>query len=209
MSAKSFLSNLEWRTATKKFDISKKLSSEDLNKIFESIRMSPTSLGMQCFKIYNVTNSEIMEKVKAVGWNQVQFTSASNLLVFVARTDASKRIDEYIDTASGGDNSRRGEWKGYEDMARGFVKGHSPEQIVIWSQRQVYIALGFAMAACAELGIDSCPMEGFDNKAVDKILGLPSNELSTVILTVGYRDPAWTPFKKFRFPLKDLLVNRS
>jgi nitroreductase len=77
--------------------------------------------------------------------------------------------------------------------------------------RQAYIALGFALAAAAELGVDSTPMEGFDPAQFDEILGLKDKGLkSVVILPLGTRDEAgdWlAPMKKVRRPLSDFVTN--
>ena len=44
------------------------------------------------------------------------------------------------------------------------------------------------MTAAANLKIDTCPMEGFERKAYDDILGLTEKSLTTtVVLPVGYR----------------------
>lgn len=59
-------------------------------------------------------------------------------------------------------------------MLIGFIEGKSdPKEILSWTARQTYIAHGFALAACTELQIDSCPMEGFDANAIERILELP------------------------------------
>jgi nitroreductase len=57
--------------------------------------------------------------------------------------------------------------------------------------KQAYIGLGIALTAAAFEGVDSTPMEGFDPKAVDEILGLGARGLrSVVIMPLGYRDEA-------------------
>jgi nitroreductase len=43
--------------------------------------------------------------------------------------------------------------------------------ILDWAGKQTYIALANIMTAAALIGIDSCPIEGFDMDAVNKILG--------------------------------------
>lgn len=89
---------------------------------------------------------------------------------------------------------------------RGSVKIMSQVDFEAWTQKQSYLALSFALAACAELNIDSCPLEGFEKKSIDKILGLPSGLKSTTVLAMGYRKekPKW---KKIRFSKKDLFTN--
>lgn len=197
----TFLSNLEWRFATKKFDPNKKVSEEDKTKILNALRLAPTSFGLQPFKVFIVGNPEVREKIKAAAYGQAQVTDASFLLVFAARADAFKRAEEYVDMASGG-NAEAKEKMG---MITSSMKGldGKPAESVAWSAKQTYIALGFALAACAELGIDSCPMEGFNPAEVDKILNFPENLKTQAFLAVGYRaeGPA---HPKVRFPESDI-----
>ena len=70
--------------------------------------------------------------------------------------------------------------------------------------------IAFAMAMAAELKVDSTPMEGFDNEALDKLLNLNERGLKSVtILPLGYRDENndWlVNLKKVRHPKKDFLI---
>jgi nitroreductase len=86
------------------------------------------------------------------------------------------------------------------------MMGKSKEHLMNWAQRQAYIALGFALAACCELKIDSCPMEGFDNKKIDNLLQIPTYMNSVVILAVGYRKTDST-HPKTRFSNEDLFTS--
>ena len=191
----SFLENLNWRYAAKKFDTTKKVSDDDMNKILEAIRLTPTSFGMQPYHFYIITNQEKKDAIQAASWNQPQVGTSSHLIVMCARNDLIAVKDEYFDAMSGGNAEVRANLKGFEDMVTGFIPHSSPE----WAKKQVYIAQGFALAACAELQIDSCPMEGFDAAAVAKILEVPSNLDVAVMIPVGYRAVDEHPRPKFRF----------
>lgn len=202
----SFLESLNWRFATKSFDKAQKLSESDLNKILTSIQMAPTSFGLQPFYVKVVEDESIRKQLQEAGWGQDQFLSSSQVFVFVRLTNVSKRIDEFLDLQSGGKPEVREQLKGFEDMLRGFAQSNTPEKLDVWATKQVYIALGFALAACAELKVDSCPMEGFVPDKFDQILGLPKDEKSTVVLTVGYRNPSVAVRPKVRFPLAKMFV---
>lgn len=191
----SFLENLNWRYAAKKFDTTKKVSDADLEKILEAIRLTPTSFGMQPYHFYIVTNQEKKDAIQAASWHQPQVGSCSHLIVMCARNDLMTVKDEYFDAMSGGKEEVRTSLSGFEQMVTGFLPNASPE----WAKKQVYIAQGFALAACAELQIDSCPMEGFDAAAVAKILEVPSNLDVAVMIPVGYRAVDEHPRPKFRF----------
>lgn len=199
----TFLKNLNWRHATKNFDTSKKVSDADLAQLKEAIVMTPTSFGLEPFHVRVVSDQAIKDQIQPVAWDQPQIGACSHLLVFCARTDAMDRINQYFEIASGGSAEVREKMKGYEDLIRGSLEPRSPEQILDWATRQTYIAHGFALAALAELQIDSCPMEGFDPAAVDKILNLPDHLKSVVMLPIGYRteDPH---HPKVRYPASDL-----
>lgn len=206
----SFLENLNWRYATKKFDTEKKVSDSDLEKIVEAIRLTPTSFGLQPYHFYIVTNQEIKEKIQAVAWNQPQVGTSSHLFVFTARTDLATNKEEFFSLISGGNSEARSRIKRYEDMVDGFVAGKpTPESVLPWSAKQTYIAQGFALAALAELQIDSCPIEGFDPVAVGEILGLPESQKAVVMLPIGYRDASEAPRTKFRFAKEQLFTEVS
>jgi len=203
----SFLTQLDWRFATKKFDTNKKVAGEDLGKILEAIRKAPTSFGIQPFHVFVVTDPEIRKEMRAVSWDQAQVTDASAILVFAARTDLSARIDAYGELASGGDPTMTLSLKEHIDMMHASLDARTGEEKASWAGRQTYIALGFGLAAAAELGIDSCPMEGFDGVAVDKILGVPPYMHSLAYLAIGYRKEG--PVRpKVRFPIEDLFTKK-
>lgn len=199
----SFLSNLEWRYAAKKFDTTKKVSDDDMNKILKAIRLTPTSFGMQPYHFYVVTNEEKKAAIEAAAYHQPQVSTSSHLIVMCARNDLTAVKDEYFDALSGGSNEVREKLSGFEQMVTGFLPHASPE----WAKKQVYIAQGFALAACAELQIDSCPMEGFDAAAVAKILEVPSNLDVAVMIPVGYRAVDEHPRPKFRFTKEKVFTN--
>ena len=204
----SFVEHLEWRHATKGFDNSKIVSEADLGKILHAIRMAPTSFGLQPFHVEVIANPEIKANLFAHSWNQKQVVSCSHLLVFVSHTDVESRIGQYFTEMTGGNADVRAGLKDYENMMHAQFKDRTEEDRKTWATKQVYIALGFALAACAELKIDSCPMEGIVASEYDKLLGISKGQYCSVALPIGYRDPAIPPRPKFRFAEKELFKKR-
>lgn len=182
----TFLNNLNWRYAVKKFDKTKKVSELDLQKIKDAIRMAPTSFGLQPFKVYILENPEIREKVKAESFGQAQVTDASHLFVFVARSDFKTRIMEYCDLIEKKSESVFDRVKEEATML-GFTTMKTDEGRKRYASEQAYVALGFGLAACTELQIDSCPMGGFHPGKVAEVLGLSDNEEVVAYMAVGYR----------------------
>lgn len=202
-----FLTNMNWRYATKKFDVSKKVQESDLQKIRDSIRLAPTAFGVQMFKVLEVVNPDVRKLLQASSYGQPQVVDASNFFIFCARADAEAHINNLFIKMSGGDEKIRKEnLGGYEEMVRASVLSRSKEQLFTWSQKNTGIALGFALAACAELKIDACPMDGFDPAAIKQILNLSDDFLPIAYLAVGYRDDNDENSKRQKFRLPEIDV---
>ena len=202
----TIVENLNWRYACKKFDPEKKLTDDQVNTLLDVLRLTPSSYGLQPWKFVIVENKDLREKLVGASWNQKQVAEASHLIVLCS----PKKIDEaFIDSYLKDQANTRGQdiesLAGFKKMLMS-IANKSPEDQYKWAKNQVYIALGSLMTACAELRIDSCPMEGFSPEDVDQILGLEANEHSCVLLTVGYRAADDQPKPKVRFPLDTLIV---
>lgn len=185
----TLIDKLNWRYATKKYDASKKVAADKIERILEAIRLAPTSSGLQPFEVLLVSNPEKRAQMQAVAWNQAQVTEASHLLVFAAWDNITEaRIDMMFDLT----NEQRGfineGWEAYRKQLKGIVAARGDAANFDAAARQAYIALGVALVAAAEEQVDATPMEGFDPAAVDEILGLKERGLrSVVILPLGYR----------------------
>lgn len=204
------IQKLQWRYATKKFNPSKVVPQEKLDKILEAIRLTATSSGLQPYEVLVVTNKEIREKIKPVAWNQGQITDASHLLVFAAWDNyTAERINKMFDLTNDVRGFKNEGWENYRNMLLSTYPTRDAEVNFQHAARQAYIALGTALVAAAEEQVDSTPMEGFDPAAVDEILGLRAKGLrSVVILPLGYREAEgdWlVNLKKVRRPSDDFI----
>lgn len=204
------IESLRWRYATKQYDTTKKLSSEQLDVIMEALRLAPSSFGLQPWKFIHVTNPALRETLKAAAWNQPQVTEASDLLVLCAFTKMDEaHIDAFLKATAEQQHVPVESLGEYRKMIVGSAARRSEAQQLEWNTQQTYIALGVALAAAAENRIDASPMEGFDQKKFDEILGLEKLGLhSCVMLAVGFRSPedAAQAMPKVRFSRDEVVV---
>ena len=205
-----FIENQNWRYATKKFDATKKVSETDLEILKEAIRLSSSSYGLQLYKIIIVENPEIREKLQPASWGQTQIVDASHLIIFANQTNIGEtEINSYIENISQTRNLPHDALSGYGDFMKGAINPLSEEAKNIWTAKQTYLALGNLLNAAAELKIDVTPMEGFDPKQYNEILGLDKLNLNaSVIAAVGYRheEDATQHYKKVRKSNEDLFI---
>lgn len=206
------IQKLQWRYATKKMNPLKAVPAEKVERILEAARLAPTSSGLQPYEIIVVTSKELREKIKPIAWNQGQITDCSHLLVFAAWDNYTpERINAMFDLV----NEQRGftseGWEDYRKMLLNNYPGRDPQVNFEHAARQAYIGLGAALIAAAFEEVDSTPMEGFDPKALDEILGLGSRGLRSVaILPLGYREEAndWlVNLKKVRRPREEFITD--
>jgi len=184
------LNDLYWRYACKWMN-GRKIAKEDLDAILESIRLAPTSMGMQLFKVLVVEDREIIEKIyHEAAVRQKMLEGCSHLLVFAAYRDFRKEnIEEYIDRLSEERNINGERLEEYRSKYVAYWDNMDKENITNWSIHQTYITMAYATVAAAKLKIDCTPVEGFDNKKLDQILDLEQQDLvSTLLLPLGYRD---------------------
>ena len=180
---------LAWRYATKKYDATKAVPADKLERIIEAVRLAPTSSGLQPFELLVVSNAEIRAKIRAVAWDQAQVTDCSHLLVFAAWDDITpERVHMMFDLTNEVRGFKNEGWEAYRQMLLGIVAERGTEANYQAAARQAYIGLGAAVIAAAFEEVDATPMEGFDPAAVDEILGLKAKNLrSVVMLPLGYR----------------------
>lgn len=180
---------LEWRYATKKYDATKRVPAEALERIVEAVRLAPTSSGLQPFELFVVSNADIRGKIRAVAWNQAQITDCSHLLVFAAWDDiTADRVNMMFDLTNDVRGFKNEGWEGYRQKLLAIVAERGTAANHHSAARQAYIGLGAALIAAAFEEVDATPMEGFDPAAVDEILDLRSRNLrSVVLLSLGFR----------------------
>ena len=207
----TLIENLNWRYAVKKYDASKKVSKEDLQILKEAIRLSPSSYGLQPYKVLFIDNPEIREQLKAQAWGQSAVTDASELVVFAGISDiGNPDIDAYIRNIATTRSLPAESLSGFGDFVKAKIVTLPLETRDNWASKQTYLALGNLINAAAALQIDVTPMEGFDAAEFDKILGLTEKGLHTaVIATIGYRheEDAAQHYKKVRKSNEELFIN--
>ena len=190
----------QFRHACKEFDVNKKVSDEDFHFILETGRLSPSSFGFEPWRFVVIQNQDIRNKLLPVAWGaQKQLPTASHFVVILVR----KKEDMIYDSSYISNFMKNIQQLPEEvvTMKLGFYKAfqetdfqllESDRAMFDWASKQTYIALGNMMTAAAQIGIDSCPIEGFHQEKVEAILkeeGIVSGDTFGVsaLVAFGYR----------------------
>ncbi len=203
---------LAWRYATNQFNPDKKIPAAELATILEAGNLMPTAYGLQPFRIVVIEDQATKDSLVESSYGQKHVAENSHLLILAARTDVdTAMISEYAARIEKTRGLPDGAIDGFKNMMIGDLTNRTPEQRLIWAQKQCYIALGGMMAAASTLKIDNHALEGFNPAAYNEILGLTEQNLhATVILALGYRSETddWQHYAKVRLGVDALTLRR-
>lgn len=190
-----YMNMLHFRHATKEFDTARVVSTEDLMYVLEAGRLSPSSFGIEPWQFAVIRDGQLKEKLQKACFSQLQVGTASAVIVVLARKDL------YIDDGFVEPLLRRDGNEYYDKFAKDFYTGYTntmeSEDIANYADKQCYLASMNLMNAAAILGIDSCPIGGFEEDKVLDIIGEKSKNFAvSLVIPLGYR--AIEPKTKYR-----------
>ena len=192
------------------------MAEDDFRFILETGRLSPSSFGFEPWRFVVLQNVSLREKLLPITWGgQKSIPTASHLLLLLSRTKSSFMPDsEYI--AHIMNDVRRVPAEalaGIRARYRTFLESDfelidNDRAMFEWASRQTYIALANMMTAAALIGIDSCPIEGFQKSGVEAMLReeglLDGDEFGlSCMVAFGYR--AREPREKTRRPIDEVV----
>ncbi len=194
------------RHACKLFDESQKLSDEEMTFILEAGRRSPSSFGQEPWRFLVITNEALKARLRPLCWDQPQITSCSHLVVVLAAVE-SVRVDSGIPA------KRFGRRALPPEKIEAYLKLYgthlaetlsSDTKTYAWTARQCYIAAANMMTGAASIGIDSCPIEGFEKEKLEAALELDTTQWQVALL-IPFGHRANPQPEQLRLPLDEVV----
>lgn len=191
----------------------------DMEAILDTAWLSPSSIGLEGWRFVVLDRQHIKElasELKEVAWGaQSQLDTASHFVLLLAdknvRYDSAAIKDSLIRrglTEPADLTSRLDLYKTFQEVNMKIAD--SPRALFDWAAKQTYIAMANMMTSAALMGIDSCPIEGFDYDKVDGILAQhgiinPDDKGIASMVSFGYRlrDPKHPRSRK---PREDVIT---
>lgn len=186
---------LKTRYTTKVFDPSFRLTDEQVEEIKTALQYSPSSTNLQPWHFIITGSSAGRERIAkaATGryeYNAQKIKDASHVVVLCSKSFID---DNYLNSVLNREemegrfadetakNTQHAGRSYYANMHRYEMKDFQQ-----WTDKQVYIALGVLLTGVAMLGIDACPMEGFDSAVLNQEFNLrEKGYTSSVIVALG------------------------
>lgn len=129
-----FSDAMRWRYATKKFDPQRLVDETVVDELLEITNLTPTSYGLQPFKLVVLKNQELQDKLIASSYGQRQVADASHVLIISARTDVdADYIREYVAMVESQRDLAEGTMQDYCQVMIGSMTHMSPESLNHWA----------------------------------------------------------------------------
>ena len=170
---------IKTRRAIKKFDSSYKMTDEQVQSLMKLTLLSPTSYNQQNWRFVTVTDQAVKEKIHVAARNQAQPLDGSLVILLCGNMNAWK------------DDPMR-YWKNHPLEKQEHVKeamhkkySDSPQNRRDEAIRSCGFAAQTIMLAAKQMGLDSCPMVGFEYDKMAKIINLPDDHIIVMMIVVG------------------------
>lgn len=206
-----------YRHACKEFDPTKIVSKENINFILQTANLSPSSFGFEPWHFVVVQDKKLREDLKPVAWGApLKLDTASHFILGLTMKEPMTKWDsDYImhmmkEVKQFPEDVVKMYSKFYREFQENDFKLDSDKKLFDWASKQCYIALANMMTSAALMGIDSCPIEGFHEEKVEKVLtenlGIDTQKYGlSYMVAFGYRkeDP---PHPKTRRSLEEIVT---
>ena len=186
------------RYATKKFDPTRRISDEDWAALVEVGRLAPSSLGFEPWKMLLLNNEGMKQDLKSMAWGAVSMLDgASHFVIYLARKGVNyetpyieKLMQEVRHRSYDPDSAYAHRIKSFQESD---AQLNDERSLFDWASKQTYIQMANMMNAAVLMGMDSCPIEGYDKAKVEAYLEekgvLDTSEFGvSVMCAFGYRD---------------------
>ena len=184
-----------------------------MNFILELGRLSPSSVGSEPWRFVVVQNRALRDAIKPVGWGVAnQLDDCSHLVVILAKKNARYDSDfmreVLLRRGLAGEQLEAGLARYKQFQVEDMRQAENAQTLFDWACKQTYIALANMMTGAAMIGIDSCPIEGFNYAAVNQIFTdagvFDAQEWGVAVMaTFGYRAKEIAP--KARKPFTEVV----
>jgi len=170
---------IETRRAIKQFDPEHQLPEADQDRLIELAMQSPTAFNLQHWRFVVVRDPARRQAIREVAWDQAQVTDASMLIILTGRRDVWQDEAERV-------------WRDapaeVREMMAGAINAYYRDKPQV-ERDEVMRSCGIAgqslMLIAREMGLDSCPMDGFDFEAVGRLINLPDDHLISFMVAIG------------------------
>ncbi len=196
---------IQKRRAINYFDSTKEVPDESIKRLLELGALAPSSFNLQPWEVIVVKSPEKKKILRRCASNQRKIEDASAVLIFIADPGGvEKNLDRILDK-----NIELGYTKpeGRQATKNAVYELYGPEDSVkrkIFAVKNTAFFAMTVMIAAKGLGLETHPMDGFDEEAIKKEFGISEGKIIPCLVAVGYLRPGVNLLPRYRFPVDEI-----
>lgn len=175
-----FSDTIQQRQSVKSYQTDKVISDSELDGLMQEVVLSPSSFNLQHWKFVAIKSNYTKYKIKEAAWGQEHVESCSFLIAVCGKLNAFEDAPViYQDVDPSIKNKVLPMIKNFYENKEQLQRDEAI--------RSASLAAMTLMFGAVNRGWDTCPLIGFDPKAVSNILELDESHIPVMLLTLGYR----------------------
>ncbi|MBA2124229.1 hypothetical protein B9J78_04755 [bacterium Unc6] len=175
---------IQERRSVNFFDTTKSVDEATIKKIYDIAKLCPSSFNLQPWKFILVTKPENKQKLRQCALNQPKVEEAPAMLIILADKNGYDRMNEIFDDMVEKGYHKEEERQSLNGLARMLYGGDMNSRGLALRNAGLF-TMSFMLVA-KDMGIDTHPMDGFEQDRVKKAFNIPDRYEVAMLMAVGF-----------------------
>jgi putative NAD(P)H nitroreductase len=169
------------------FEPGRELSDEKIKELIELAKLAPSSMNLQPWRIVVVKDHERKKVLRQCSNNQPKVEEASAVLIMVADPGSiEETIDVVLKSWVDLGYMKPEMVEMYQGMIRGLYDTADSLKRKFFAVKNTSLLAMNIMITAKGLGLETHPMDGFDEDCIKKEFNIPNDKIIPMLITVGY-----------------------
>ncbi|WP_445486966.1 nitroreductase family protein [Niallia sp. 03133] len=182
------------------------ISKQELNEIFEEVKLAPSAFNLQHTHYLAVQDHALKEKVREAAFGQYKVQSSSAVIIVLGDKRAYQNVGKIYEGLHmlGVLNDIQ-----YEAIVQEIIQLHENRGIVFQRDeaiRNASLSAMLFMLAAKNKGWDTCPMIGFDQEKMRELLSIDDNLEPVLMITIGKEKVESRKPRGYRKPIGEFVT---
>lgn len=164
------------------------ISDDTIRELLSLANLAPSSFNLQPWRVVVVREKERKKALRKCAFDQPKAEEASAVLIIIADPDAVELHGERVLESWAELGYLTGEEQ--KEMYRGMMKQLYGEKASlvrkIFATKNAGLFAMNLMNAARGLGLETHPMDGFDEAAIKKQFGIPADKIIPMLVAIGH-----------------------
>ncbi|WP_102027789.1 nitroreductase family protein [Salirhabdus sp. Marseille-P4669] len=201
-----FVQLLKDRRSASNFLPDHPILEDELNDIFELVKLGPSAFNLQHTKYLVVTDPEIKEEIRNAAYGQYKVHTASAVILVLGDKEAYKKAPEINEglLMLGILNKQEYDFTVKDTVDLYETRGPTFQRDE--AIRNASLSAMLFMLAAKQQGWDTCPMIGFDSDRVKEILNINDQYEIALMITLGKEKIESRKPRGYRKPVSEFVT---